>query len=44
MTTVVEIAGAFSITFGVGRLLGLSASLILGGVFAMVFAFLADRS
>ena len=44
VTTVVEIAGALSITVGVGRLLGLSAALILGGVFAMIFAFLADRS
>jgi len=44
VTTVVEIAGAVSITAGVGRLLGLSAALILGGVFAMIFAFLADRS
>jgi multisubunit Na+/H+ antiporter MnhG subunit len=44
VTTVVEIAGAFSITVGVGNLFGLSAALILGGVFAMIFAFLADRS
>ena len=44
VTTVVEIAGAFSITFGVGKLFGLSAALILGGVFAMTFAFLADRA
>lgn len=44
VTTIVEIAGALSITIGVGQLLGLSAALILGGVFAMVFAFLADRS
>jgi len=44
VTAVVEIAGAFSITVGVGNLFGLSAALILGGVFAMIFAFLADRS
>lgn len=44
VTSVVEIAGAFSITVGVGRLFGLSAALILGGVFAMAFAFLADRA
>ena len=44
VTTVVEIAGAVSITVGVGKSFGLSAALILGGVFAMVFAFLADRA
>jgi len=44
VTAIVEIAGAFSIIVGVGRLFGLSVSLILGGVFAMIFAFLADRS
>jgi hypothetical protein len=44
VTTVVEIAGAFSITAGVGNLFGLSAALILGGVFAMTFAFLADKA
>jgi uncharacterized membrane protein len=43
ITTAVEIAGAVSITIGVGNLLGTSAALILGGVFAMAFAFLADR-
>ena len=44
VTTVVEIAGALSITIGVGELLGSPVALILAGVFAMVFAFLADRS
>jgi len=44
VTTIVEIAGAVSITVGVGKSFGLSAALILGGVFAMVFAFLADRA
>ena len=44
VTTLVEIVGALSICVGVGRLLGLSAFLILAGVFAMVFAFLGDRA
>lgn len=44
VTTLVEILGALSICVGVGRLLGLSAFLILAGVFAMVFAFLGDRA
>ena len=44
VTTLVEIAGAISITTGVGIQFGIPASLILGGVFAMVFAFLADRA
>ena len=44
VTAVTEIVGALSITVGVGQILGLSAALILGGVFAMVFAFLADMA
>ena len=44
VTTIIEIAGAFLITVGIGKLFGLPVSLILGGAFAMIFAFLADRS
>jgi len=42
VTSITEIFGALSITLGVGLLGGVAAALILGGIFAMVFSFLAD--
>jgi len=42
ITNVTEIGGALSVTIGVGLLGGFAAALILGGIFAMVFSFLAD--
>jgi uncharacterized membrane protein YkgB len=42
VTNVTEIGGALSVTVGVGLLAGAAAALILGGIFAMLFSYLAD--
>jgi len=43
ITTVVEIAGAGSICAGVGLRFGVDFGLIVGGIFAIVFSYLAGN-
>jgi len=42
LTTAIEICGAASITIGVGLCFGLGISLIVGGILALVFSYLAS--
>lgn len=42
ITTALECVGALLIAAGCGIWLGVAAALIVGGVFLMVFAYLAD--
>lgn len=42
LTTVIELCGATSITVGVGLCFGLGVALIVGGVLALVFSYLAS--
>jgi hypothetical protein len=43
ITTAVEIAGASSICVGVGLHFGFDFGLIVGGIFALVFSYLAGN-